>query len=69
MAISKAMDVPVSGKDGVMGVVSSFGQKLSVKGHYAKDLHIVDVDTSRMRGKCEYVVVSKGYLESLESDR
>ncbi|MFJ8247388.1 hypothetical protein [Peribacillus asahii] len=67
MAISKETNVPVSGLYGVMGVLKSFGQKLSAKGHYAKDLDIVNVDISRMKGKDEYVIVSKSYLESLES--
>lgn len=67
MAISKETGTPLSGLQGVMGVVRSFGQKLSTVGHYAKDLDIVDVDTSRMNGKDDYVVVSKSYLESIES--
>ncbi|MGM1416323.1 hypothetical protein ACS2BX_25775 [Bacillus cereus group sp. BceL300] len=59
MAISKETNKPVSGLGGVMGVTSSFGQKLSTAGHYKKDLHIVDVDTSRMDGVGDYVVIPK----------
>lgn len=66
MAISKETSIPVSGLGGVMGVTKSFGQKLSTAGYYVKDLNIVDVDISRMKGKDEYVVVRKSYLESLE---
>ncbi|HFK1543455.1 TPA: hypothetical protein ACGXM3_005277 [Bacillus cereus] len=67
MAILKETGEVLTGKAGVMGVERTFGQKLSSQGNYAKDLHLVDVDTSRMNGEDEYVIVSKSYLTSLES--
>ncbi|MGH0831242.1 hypothetical protein ACQVTX_23490 [Bacillus pretiosus] len=69
MAILKETNEVLTGKQGVMGVEKTFGQKLSIQGYYAKDLRLVEVDTSRMGFADEYVVVSKGYLNSLEADR
>lgn len=69
MAILKATGKPVSGLGGIFATETSFGKKLSTVGHYAKDVDIIDVDISYMKGVKSYVVISESELEELIEDQ
>lgn len=69
MAILKSTGTPVSGLGGIFAAETSFGKKLSTVGHYAKDVSIVDVDISEMKGVKDYVVISQSELKELRNSK